>query len=69
MDYLKPARKQLTSPETSQELTDILWKQPYLTNFLQEFEAHVVEHSLLNKAIQLTECTCSKFKKTDHSYY
>ena len=30
------------------------------TSFLQEFETYVVEHSLHNKEIQLTECICSK---------
>ena len=29
-------------------------------NFLQEFGAYMAEHSLQNKEIQLTECTCSK---------
>ena len=29
-------------------------------NFLQEFETQTVEHSLQNKEIQLTKCTCSK---------
>ena len=29
------------------------------TNFLQEFETYMVEHSLQNKEIPLPECTCS----------
>ena len=29
-------------------------------NFLQEFEIYIVEHSLQNKEIQLTEYNCSK---------
>ena len=39
-------------------------------NFLQEFETYMVEHSLQNKEIQLTECTCSQnLKKTDNRHY
>ena len=33
-------------------------KQP-----IQEFGTHTVEHSLQNKANQLTECTSSKFEE------
>ena len=57
---MKHARKQLTSPETSQEITDIPWNEPYHVNFLQEFGTHMVEHNLQNKEIQLTESTCSR---------
>ena len=53
----KPARK---SPETTQEKADILWNEAYEINFLQEFETYMVEHSLQNKEIKLTECNCSK---------
>ena len=28
--------------------------------FFKEFETYLVEHSLQNKEIQLTECNCSK---------
>ena len=36
-NYLTKARKQLTSPETSQEITISSWNQSYHTNFLQEW--------------------------------
>ena len=32
-------------------------------NFFQKFETYLVKHSLQNKEIQLTECTCSKSEK------
>ena len=52
-NYLKQARKQLTSRETSQEKADILWNESYDINFLQEFGTYMVEHGLQNKEIQL----------------
>ena len=58
--YLKQAMKQLASPETSQEITNILWNEPYQWIFFKNLKHIMVEHSLQNKEIQLTECTCSK---------
>ena len=69
METIKQHRTQLTSPETSQKITNILWNEPYHINFLQKFGTHTVAHSFQNKAIQLAECTSSKPLVVDLKFY